>query len=99
MEVFFQGLKLTIEGMVAAFVVCALIAGLARIPRWMRNATQNLVRELDEDEEIEQVAAVAAAISFTMGNEEGVPDITMDAETDAWARRVETDFPEGGELS
>jgi len=98
MDVFIEGLILTGEGMVAAFVVCIIIFGIARIGRAVFSDLMQSAAEFDEDDETEKAAAIAAAISFTMDRGAGATGIEREAAAEAWAQRAESDLPEGGEF-
>ena len=99
MESLIEGLKLTAEGMTAAFVVCLLLMGLSRAARWpfRRDGPAATAARKEDDQSAERAAAIAAAVSFVLDEEpETAPG--RPAAARAWDRKTEEDLPEGGTL-
>ena len=97
-------MKLTGEGMVAAFFVCVLIMGLSQATRWIfsdkKRKSENDVAVESVPKEAEEVSAIAAALYVASGGKKQPGGVTVEAardrDTEAWTRRSESDLPEGG---
>jgi len=98
MDVFIEGLKLAGEAMTLTCAVCIFILGVARLIGWMVAVSEKTPEDFGVDEDLEEVAAVSAALSFAMDSGRMVYESMDSGPSDAWTRLAEADLAEGGEF-